>query len=1047
MNKIIYKSVGRCPDRAFQRKLTRIIQILMLFMLSVCIPWAQVYAQDMQPRTVSGTILDEADQPIIGANILIKGTTTGTISDVNGQFSLNITDPSAVLVISSVGYSTMEIPVGNQASLTINMEVDLIGLDEVVVIGYGVVKKSDLTGSVSSLDQDDMNVGVTTSVDDLLQGKSAGVYIAQASAEPGGGATIQIRGAGSINASSSPLYVIDGLPVDINQVIQGTGANITVTRTPRNPLNNINPSDIESIEILKDASATAIYGARGANGVIIITTKRGSAGRLQVNYNGYFGVQSPTGKTEVLNAEDYQRILNEILDDPASNVAESERVTEIVDGGTDWQDELFRSGQVQSHNLSLAGGSDQTTYYASLNYFNQEGIVINSGYQRYDARLNLDHTWKNLRSGFNFSTSYSHDDFLSHGYGLNEQGGAIYAAIAFDPTLSVYDEDGNYTISNLINVDNPVALANEETSKADNYRAFGTIFGEYTILKGWTVKLNLGFDGRSSRRDSYVTTKTKDGKANGGIASILTGNRNNYLGELTTTYVKDFNENNSLTALAGFTYQKFNYSNFSGSGRDFPNDESMTNSMQSANPELYTMSSYRENNKLISYIGRINYTLYKKYLITATLRADGSSRFGENNKFGYFPSAAFAWKMHQEDFIRNLNVFSLLKFRASLGRTGNQEIGNYRSLTTFSNGANVILGGQSWVTLEPARIPNPDLKWETTEQVNIGLDMGFLKNRIYTSIDYYQKNTYDMLFNLPVPASTGFTSILQNIGSIKNDGLELFIETQNTVKTFKWTTSINLTTLKNRVTDLGEIDEVIHTDAGWTRDIAIIREGETLNSFYGYNVLGVWQNQGEIDASGTTDPVKPGDLKYEDRNGDGMVNADDRVILGNSFPKMIFGITNKFNYKGIGLVVFIDAVQGIDMLNNAVVESYFPISHRRNRLAEPYLNRWTVDNPSTEYPSFVDPTGQGSKGVSSITIEDASFVRLRSVRLNYEVPMKNNRILKGFNIYVSGENLFMFTGYSGVDPTTNSNGDPTLKIDFNSYPVARSVLFGVNMTL
>ncbi|KPL08812.1 MAG: SusC/RagA family TonB-linked outer membrane protein [Bacteroides sp. SM23_62] len=1005
-----------------------------------CIPWMQTYAQEMQPRTVSGTILDEEGDPIVGANIIIKGTTTGTISDVDGQFSLNVTDPSAVLVISSVGYSTMEIPVGNQTDISVTMELDLIGLDEVVVVGYGVVKKSDLTGSVSSLNEDDMNVGVTTSVDNLLQGKSAGVYITQASAEPGGGSTIQIRGAGSINASSSPLYVIDGLPVDINQVIEGTGANITVTRTPRNPLNNINPSDIESIEILKDASATAIYGARGANGVIMITTKKGSAGRLQVNYNGYFGVQSPVGKTEVLKAEDYQRILNEILDDPASNVAESERVTEIVNGGTDWQDELFRSAQVH-------GGNGTTTYFASLNYFNQEGIVISSDFQRYDTRLNLDHVWKNLHTGFNFSTSYSHDNFLSHGYGLNEEGGALYAAIAFDPTLPVYDADGNYTISNLINVDNPVALANEETSKANNYRTLGTIFGEYTILKGWTVKLNLGFDARNSRRDSYVNTKTKDGRANGGIASILTGTRNNYLGELTTTYVKDFNENNSLTALAGFTYQKFNYSNFSGNGRDFPNDESMTNSMQSANPELYTMSSYRENNKLISYIGRLNYTLYNKYLFTATLRADGSSRFGENNKFGYFPSAAFAWKMHQEDFIRNLNVFSMLKFRASIGRTGNQEIGNYRSLTTFSNGANVALGGQGWVTLEPARIPNPDLKWETTQQVNIGLDMGFLGNRIYASLDYYQKNTYDMLFNLPVPSSTGFTSILQNIGSIKNNGLELFLETRNTVKTLKWTTSINLTTLKNRVTDLGEIDEVIHTNAGWTRDIAIIREGEALNSFYGYNVLGVWQNQGEIDASGTTDPVKPGDVKYEDINSDGAVNASDMVILGNSFPKFTFGITNTFNYKGIGLVVFLDAIQGIDMLNNAMVETYFPISHRRNRVAEPYLNRWTVDNPSSEYPSFVDPTGQGSKGVSSFTIEDASFVRLKTVQLNYQIPIRNNRIIKGLNIYVSGENLLLITGYSGVDPTTNSNGDPTLKIDYNSYPVARSVLFGVNLTL
>ncbi|WP_232302830.1 SusC/RagA family TonB-linked outer membrane protein [Draconibacterium sediminis] len=996
--------------------------------------------------TVKGIVTDEDGEALPGVTVLFKGTTNGTVTDINGYYELPVAE-GKILVFSFVGMKSQEVRLEGQTKIDVTLEVDAIGIEEVVAIGYGVVKKSDLTGAVSSLKKDDMNTGVTATVDDLLLGKSAGVQITQASAEPGGGITIQIRGASSINAGSGPLYVIDGLPISAGSVVSGTGAEIANTRTPRNPLNDINPSDIESIEILKDASATAIYGARGANGVIIVTTKKGSAGKIRVTYNGYTGVQQSTKTVDVLNAQDYQRILNEILDTPGSNVSESERVTEIIDGGTNWQDELLRTGVVQSHALSFTGGNDATKYFASLNYFNQEGVIINSAFERYDARLNIDHKSGDFHFGANFATSYTHDDFLSYGYDTNEAAGVLYSAINFDPTLPIFGDDGRYMTSSLINTDNPLALANGEISKAENYRTFGTVFGEYTILPGWTTKLNIGFDTRNTRRDSYVTTDTKNGYASGGIGSILTGTQNNYLGELTSTYSGQFNENNQFTIMGGVTYQKFIGQNFAGTGKDFPADEALTYSMQSGNPELYSMSSGKNNNKLISYIGRINYNLYNKYLFTATFRADGSSRFGENNKFGYFPSGAFAWKMHEEDFIKDLEVFSILKFRASVGRTGNQAIGNYRSLTTFGKGPSVVLGDQILVSLEPERIANPDLKWETSEQINFGFDMGFFKNRIYASVDYFQKNTYDMLFAKPIPSSTGFGSILQNIGNIKNKGFEFVIDTKNLTGKFKWNTSFNLSTLKNEVVDLGGIPEIVHAGAGWTNQIAIIREGEALNSFYGYNVLGIWQSEEEIQASGTKDPVKPGDVRYEDVNGDDVVNSDDRVILGNSFPDLSYGLTNTFNYKRIGLNIFIDGVQGIDMLNNAVVETYFPISQRRNRLAEPYLNRWTADNPSTKYPSFVDPTNQGNKGVSSITVEDASFVRLRTVRLSYDIPIKNKKVFDRFNVYVSGQNLFVISDYSGVDPTTNSNGNASLKIDFNSYPVSRTFTVGVEIGL
>ncbi|MGQ8338936.1 TonB-dependent receptor [Sunxiuqinia sp. A32] len=1005
-----------------------------------------------QPKQVKGKVTDTSGLVLPGVTVVVKGTTVGTITDFDGEYSINNVPSNATLVFSFVGMVTQEIEVSGQATINISLAEETIGIEEVVAIGYGVVKKSDLTGSVSSLKEDDMNSGATSSVDQLIQGRTPGVQVTQASAEPGGGMSIQIRGAGSINASSSPLYVIDGLPIDNGQVMAGTGSDVPDTRAPRNPLSSINPADIESIEILKDASATAIYGARGANGVIIVTTKKGKEGTLKVTYNGYSGVQTPYHLVDLLNAEEYMQVLNDILDDGGGNP--EERITGIQGDGTDWQDEVTRNAMVQSHSLSFSGGSKNTNFYASMNYFNQEGIVVSSAYKRYDARMNLDHKVNNFHFGLNFTTSYSQDDYVSFGYAINEEAGALYAALNFDPTIGVKNDDGTFQTSPYITTDNPMALATGEDGIGNNYRTLGTVFGEYTIIPGLTAKLNIGFDNQTSRRDTYVDRTTKNGLGAGGFATIINGIKTNYLLEGTTTYIKDINEDHSINLMAGVTYQSFNTDRSTSNGRSFPNDITRTWSMQAGDPSLYTIFSNKSTYKLLSYIGRANYSFQDKYLFTATFRADGSSRFGENNKYSYFPSVATAWKMHEEDFIRNLDAFSLLKFRASWGITGNQGIGNYQSLTTFATGPTAILDDQKTTTLDPSRIGNPDLKWETTEQINFGFDMGFLDNRIYSSVDYYSKTTSDMLLALPVPSSSGFGSILQNIGSIKNSGFEFMVETKNLVGKFKWNSNLNFSMIKNEVIDLGDnIEEIIHVGAGWTSGIALIREGEPLNSFYGYKVLGVWQ-EGD-DFSVTTDPVAPGDTKYEDNNGrdadgeltgkaDGKVNADDRVILGNSFPKLTWGFSNNFSYKGFSLNVFFEGVHGLSMMNNNMADSYFPINFRRNKLAEPYLNRWTPENPTNKYPSFVNPNGQGAKGVNSYTVEDASFIRLKTVKLSYDFRIKN-RVFKNATVYVTGQNLLTFSDYSGYDPSTNSNGDPSLKIDYNSYPVARTYLVGVEI--
>lgn len=1022
---------------------------LMLGVMLLGIP-AYLAAADPGPGTevavqepVSGTVKDAAGVPVIGASVFVKGTNEGTVTDIDGKFTIKAA-PGAVLVFSSIGYDNVEAVASRDMNIVLQEDQEL--LDEVVVIGYGTVKKKDLTGSVSSFRKKDMGQGVNASLSALMEGRAAGVRVTQSSAEPGGGIDVQIRGAGSVNASSAPLYVVDGLPIETNNVVSGQGASMPGVSAARNPISNINPSDIESIEVLKDASATAIYGARGANGVIIITTRKGSSGRAKVSYDGYVALQSPKKMIEVLNAEDYKRILNEIQASPGSGVSETEIVGDIENGGTDWQSLLIRKAVLHSHSLSLTGGGKDVKYFASVNIFNQDGVLKESGYDRYDGRINLEYTGKRLRAGANMTTSYSKDKVVPLGYGTNEEGGLLYSARNFDPTQAVTNEDGTYKRSTFLNVENPLAILYGKTSATNNYRTLGTYWADFTVLPGWTVKANIGFDVRSSRRDTYVSQLTQDGRANSGVANVFSGTRSNYLGELTTTYIKDFSAS-SLNVMAGVTYQKFAHNAFNVTAKGFPGDDTRTDNLGLGDPSLTTVGSSRENNKLLSFIGRANYNLRDIYLFTATLRMDGSSRFGANNRFGYFPSAAFAIKAANYDFIRNLNVFDDLKLRLSYGRTGNQDIGNYMSITTFSKGGSLILDDKKVVTFEPSRLANPDLKWETTAQYNAGLDMAFFKSRLSVSMEYFYKYTSDMLFNRPVAASTGYTQRLENVGDISNRGFELTVNSRNIEGQFIWNTSFNLGTLRNRVENLGGIPDMIHTGAGQTTSqIAIIREGETLNSFYGYETAGIWQSVEEIEQSGTKDSVQPGDIKFVDQNGDNVVNSEDRVIIGNSIPDVTMGFGNEFSYKGFTLNVFMDAALGFKILNNSIVESYYPVSHRRNRIADMYLNRWTPEHPSDKYPSFVNPTRQGTRPVNDMTVQDGSYLRLQTVQFSYNVPLGEKCRISNLTLYVTGQNLATLTKYQGQDPSVNANNSSTLRIDFNSYPTYRTYTFGMNLT-
>ncbi|TDQ80102.1 SusC/RagA family TonB-linked outer membrane protein [Sphingobacterium yanglingense] len=1008
---------------------------LMLFVLTlICY---QVNAQ----QQIVGLIKDQTTgDPIVGATIV--GDKAGVAnSDAQGRFSLSGVNGNKSLTVSYVGYQSQRVQLDSRTHYDISLVAQEGALEEVVVIGYGTSKKSDITGSVSSLNEKDFNKGANISAEQLIAGKVSGVQVVQSSGEPGGGISVNVRGVGSVNAGNSPLYVVDGFPIDNSATVGGTGANFTGMKSARNPLNAINPNDIASIEVLKDASATAIYGSRGANGVVIITTKRGKTGGLNVNYDAYYGTQNIQRDIKILSTQQYKDVINGLID--AGEGTSSQRVGNI-DEGTDWLSKMYsKNAPVQNHNLSFSGGNENTKYHTSLNYFGQDGLLINSDNKRYSARVNLEHTTGNFKLGTNITSSYIKDNYVANGMDLNERAGIIYAAIAYDPTLPIYNADGTYKLSPDMNIDNPLAIANGKMSQSNLYRTLGTIYGEMNFLQDFTAKLNVGADISNQRRDTYVDRQTIEGRANGGIASILHGTSTSYLAEFTVGYKKKI-DIHDLNFLVGVTGQQFNDISSSSQGSGFSSDATGTNNMGLADPTKFIVSSGRTRNSLLSYLGRANYNLYDKYLLTASLRIDGSSRFGENNRFGVFPSFAFGWKLEEEDFIKDLDVFNTLKLRTSWGRTGNQEIGNYQSISTYAGGQKAVIGNGQVSTTTPSRIANPNLKWETSEQLNFGLDYGFLNNRISGSVDVFYKDTKDMLLNLAVPRTTGFSTMMTNVGAVRNSGIEFLMNTQNVKGAFNWETTWNFAWLKNIVKDLGTNTIIYSGSAGGTSNVSIIKVGEPIYSFFGYEIDGVWQ-KGD-DFSTTKDAVVAGDFKYRDINGDMIVNADDRLVLGNSFPKYTASMTNDFNYKGFNLNIFIDGVFGVSMLNNNLVDTYFPANLKRNRLADPMLNRWTEENPSTVYPSFVNPLKQGKKEVNSYTVENASYVRLNTVKLGYTIPLQNTKYVKGVNLYVVGQNLATVTDYTGYDPSINPNGSGA-RIDWNAYPTARTFMFGINLNL
>lgn len=985
-----------------------------------------------QQKEVTGKVTDSGGLPLPGVSVVVKGTTVGTVTNADGTFSLRIPAEAETLQFSFVGMKMQEMAIEGRSTFTVVMEDETIGLEEVVAVGYGTMKKSDLTGSVTSVRSEDFVQGVASNALQLLSGKASGVNISQVNSEPGGDLTVRIRGAGSINSSNNVLIVIDGLP-------GGSTANI-------------NPADIESIEILKDASAAAIYGTRAANGVMLITTKKGVEGDPQVSYNTYWAYQTPSYKFDVLNATEYLKMINDISKDAGKPIPYTAEQIAAAGEGTDWQDELFRNAWATNHQFSVNGGNKQSKYYASLGYLNQDGILISSGFKKYNVLVNLEtNPSDKFKFGINLNGNMNFKDKIANESNSGgENADPLNAALMFDPRLSpIKNENGEYETNPSIALDNPVALAHGYDYREQNNRIYGTAYGEYNITKELKLIGRLGADINNVRNDEYSDRTTLRGKASGGIGNIASTNLIYWLSEGLINYEKKFGDHH-LSLMAGSTWEEFQTLYQRSYATGFLSDVTNTNLMQSGNALTNQVNSSKSVYKLQSLLGRANYTYKDKYLLTATIRRDGTSRFSEENKYAIFPSVAVGWRITQEPFMQNLAAISNLKLKFGYGQMGNEGIGNFETISTFVAGGNTVLGGVELSGAQPARIPNPELTWETTEEYNYGLDFGFFDNRISGTVEYYVKNSIDQLFSKPVPMTTGFSNVRTNFGEVRNSGIDLMITSRNVAREFQWTTSVTFSTLKNEVVELPPYVGDIIT-GGILANVpgfAIVKQGYPMRAFYGYKIIGIFQEGDDI-ANSPQPTAKPGEPIFLNYDNNEKIDANDRVILGSPLPDITYSINNSFSYKNFDLNFYFLGVQGIETFNANVLESMFPINFDRNIMSKHYYKRWTPENPNTGYPSGVNSPVYfgGGKMINSYTVQDASYLRLKNVTLSYNVPLENFKYLKSATLSLSGENLFTFTNFDGFDPEANQTGDGSSieKSSYNNYPTAKIFRIGANI--
>lgn len=1006
---------------------------MLILLFSVII----IHAQNFN---IKGSVVDaKSNEAIIGASIMVKGTSTGTVTDLDGGFVLEDLKGNNILSISYVGYKTKEVAVNSsQRTVAVKLEEDSEILDEVVVVGYGTQKKQDITGSVVSVGEGKFTEGVNTNAFQMINGKAAGVNISQSSSAPGASTKIQIRGAGSINSSNAALVVVDGLPgVDPS---------------------SIHPNDIKSIEVLKDASAAAIYGTRAANGVVLITTKNGKKGDIAVNFGAEVGFQSVSKKLDVMDGKQYMETLNAIRLESKNpdGVIYSDAQIAAMGKGTNWQDEIFRStAPVQNYQLSMSGGGEKHNFYVGLGYIDQQGLVKRSSLKKYNVRTNIDVTPKEFLR-FKFNLNYTRTDGRSTYENMNEaneQAGPIGSSIMFDPTLpsGIDPETKRYYKNNFIALDNPQALIYGISPENQGNNVYGTFTTEIEPIKDLVGTIRLGATIDSYTESSYRSRETINGLARKGEASKKSGENTQWLSEFLLTYKKNFKEAHNITLLAGATFEQYLSHYLQGTAKGFLSDITGFNSMHSGdNLNGDDVYSYKGRNRLNGFLGRINYDFKSRYLLTASFRYDGTSRFSEDHKYAFFPSVALAWRISEEAFMKKYQNVSDLKLRVGYGQLGNQGIDNYQTIQTLVAGGSAVFGNSLSQGVVLSRLSNPNLKWETTAETNAGIDFGLFNNRISGSLDYYIRDTKNQLFDKPLPSAIGFSNVKVNAGKVRNTGFDFTLNTVNIdQKNWGWDTYINLSYLKNEVKELPSFIPELITGAvaSFISGYEITRVGDPIFSYYGYQVEGIFQ-KGDNIATSAQPNANPGELKFKDQNNDNVIDSKDRVVLGKPFPDVTLGFTNNVRYKNFTLSVFLQGVFGIKTLDANVIETLYPTNEYRNRLSKYMTNRWTESNPSNKYPSGVNASNYGGQyAINSLSIVDASFLRIKNINLGYTIPIRKNNIIQSALIYGAIDNLYTFTKYEGFDPDASATGNTKVsKVNYNSYPLARTFRFGVNLT-
>jgi TonB-dependent starch-binding outer membrane protein SusC len=1056
----------------------KVISFLLVLLLNHTTLFLQTSVAGVwQNKVVTGTISDAmTGELLVGVNIVIKGTTTGAVSDINGNFSLEIPDQETILRITYIGYLTEEITVRQGSNITVRLVPSIEMLESVVVMGYGTQKERNVTGSVSHMRSDDIREMAVTSLDQTMQGRMAGVVITQNSSAPGGSVTVRVRGATS-GTSNEPLYVIDGVPIyndnSLSAALSPSGGG-----QPQNVLASLNPSDIESITVLKDASATSIYGSRGANGVVLIQTRRGKAGETRVSFESYYGMQQISKRYDLLNAAQFAALSNEAArasgfpiymggDDYFNEViafSDPDFIQRRMGNGTDWQDEILQTAPMQNYQLSISSGTEKGNYALMAGFYDQKGIIKSSDYKRYSLRLNSNYTISpNIRFGSSVAMARSNSNLIPTD-GMEGSGSIIAPALSYIPVINPRRENGTITSGvpgYFANLNNPIAPIELNEMNTIINRITGNLFTEISLPANLTYKINFGFDYNDNTGNLFVPHIVRNGfDSKLTERSRLNITENMWLLENTLNYTPELSDNHNLELLAGYSAQDFHREWTYILRKNFP-VTSLNTFASSLEVDNTTGGSYSEY-ALLSMFGRVNYNFKEKYLSTFTLRRDGSSRFGKENRYGIFPAFSAGWRLSDETFLNDINWLSNLMLRYSYGISGNQEIGNYNATAQLST--DVAYGFSRhlpFIGAWPLSIPNPLLRWEETAQGNIGTDIGILNDRFEITMDFYRKVTSDVLINMRPLMLMGYSdSYWLNAGTIENKGFELLLSGRLiSGVNLRWLADLSFSTNQNTVISFpgGEDGYIYESQFNGRAGITFLKNGSPLGNFYGYKTDGVFMNQQEVDAHVNEIglPIQPfaqpGDIRYVDIDGDGRITSADRTIIGNAMPDFNLGFSNRITWRQLELSAFIYAQVGNDIFN--FTRYYLEGMHGDRNQTTNTLNRWrSEDEPGdgkTPRAVRVDKNDNWQL-FSDRWIEDGSFIRLKNITFSYTLPksLVNHLNISNCKLSITGQNLFTFTGYSGFDPEISSNAQSAYfpGYDQGAYPLAKSVIFSLSVT-